>query len=229
MIFRQKRLMRSSIIIRLGHVNQWNWKFDFNALMRILSSRTLEDFIKGNPKATISTSQSLSVMTDTTKSASGWYFDRKEITYKDGNQDTTAHNRKRREKMFKVFSGKDSELFRVALASEEEIPEFSSNIAHRIRFKIRCSVLIDKVWSYDFTTTVQLEKAQFANLKQTKERLFPAKKITPSNFLDHVKSLGDLNLTYEFEVEHIGKANDLTVDHIKKRSECLNKYHQSWF
>ncbi len=171
--------------------------------------RVFNDFLKLDPKAAITIEQSMSIMTESTETG----MNRNEIYFKDGVRQKEDHNKKKTEKMLKVFDHSKSELYRVSIASEEPIPPFGLHDAHRIRYKLRCSVLPSKElsdWRFDFTAVVQLEKPQFAKVKSIKEQIFPNKRIDPTKFLESIPNVG-LPLTYEFEIEYIGSKAKLNV------------------
>ena len=171
--------------------------------------RVFNDFLKLDPKAALTVEQSMSIMTESTETG----MNRNEIYFKDGVRQKEDHNKKKTEKMLKVFDHSKSELYRVSIASEEPIPPFGLHDAHRIRYKLRCSVLPSKElsdWRFDFTVVVQIEKPQFAKVKSIKEQIFPNKRIDPAKFLESIPDVG-LPLTYEFEIEYIGSKAKLNV------------------
>lgn len=176
--------------------------------------RVFEDFIKAHPKATLSVEQSISIMTERDQTGTN----RQEIYFKDGVKTTENHNRKKSKKILKVFDHSKNEMYRVSLASEDPIPPFGLYNAHRIRLRLRCSVLpsdkpFSEKWRFDFTVVIQLEKPQFGKLKSIKNQVFPSKRINPKKFLDALPDVG-LPLTYEFEIEFMGSKSDLSVDSI---------------
>jgi Asfivirus mRNA-capping enzyme len=174
--------------------------------------RVFEDFLKAYPKATMSVEQSISVMTERDKTG----MNRKEIFFKDGVKQNEDHNRKKSEKMLKMFDHTKNEIYRISIASEDPIPEFGLYSAHRIRLKLRCSVLpggkpLSGNWRFDFTVVIQLEKQQFSQLKSIKEKIFPNKRVDPKKFLE---AIPDASLTYEFEIEYMGSKSDLSIESI---------------
>lgn len=171
--------------------------------------RVFNDFLKLDPKAALTVEQSMSIMTESSETG----MNRNEIYFKDGVRQKEDHNKKKTEKMLKVFDHSKSEMYRVSVASEEPIPPFGLHDAHRIRFKLRCSVLPSKElsdWRFDFTVVVQIEKPQFVKIKSIKEQIFPNKRIDPVKFLESIPDVG-LPLTYEFEIEYIGTKAKLNV------------------
>jgi SAM-dependent methyltransferase len=178
--------------------------------------RIFTKFMKEHPKSTASIEQSISIMTDSDKSG----FDRKEMYFQNGVQQKIDHNRKNRHDMLKIFVN-SQEVYRIALASETPSPEFGMHLAHRIRLKLRCSIIVD-VWRYDFTTVIQLEKSQLSQLKAYKQKIFPNKKSTPDDFLNSIPDVP--NMRYEFEIEYVGKPNDVTVDTISTAVKHFTEY-----
>lgn len=176
-------------------------------------------FLSDHPKATSTVEQSISIMTDTT----GNGFDRKEMYFHNGAQQKIEHNRKIREDMLKVVSN-NQEIYRAAISSETSIPEFSMNLAHRIRLKLRCSIIPDKYpqWRYDFTAAIQLEKSQISQLKEYKQRMFPNKPVDAKTFLDNIPSI--VGMRYEFEIEYVGKPAALRKDNVAQAIKYFTDY-----
>jgi len=178
--------------------------------------RIFETFMKEHPKHTSSIEQSISIMTDSDKSG----FDRKEMYFQNGVQQKIDHNRKNRHDMMKVFVN-SQEIYRIALASETPSPEFGMHLAHRIRLKLRCSIIVG-LWRYDFTAAIQLEKSQLSQLKAYKQKIFPNKKTSSDDFLNSIPDVP--NMRYEFEVEYVGTPKELTVETISEAVKYFTNY-----
>jgi len=179
----------------------------------------VEKFLSDHPKATSTVEQSISIMTDTDSSG----FDRKEMYFHNGVQQKIDHNRKKREDMLKVMAN-NQEIYRIAVSSEATIPEFSMNLAHRIRLKLRCSIIPDKYpqWRYDFTAAVQLEKSQISQLKEYKQRMFPNKPVDAKTFLTSIPNIPGMR--YEFEIEYVGKPAALRKDNVGQAIKYFTDY-----
>lgn len=183
----------------------------------------VKKFVEDHSDATVTIEQSISIMTDSDKKNDDMGFSRKEMYFVNGVQQKIAHNRKKREDMLKVIVN-SQEIYRVALSSEHDAPEFSMSLAHRIRIKLRLSVILKDMpdWRYDFTAAIQLEKSELPKLKDYKERMFPRQKMDPKMFLERISEINLPNMRYEFEIEFIGKK--LSTDSIQSTIKYFTDY-----
>jgi SAM-dependent methyltransferase len=107
--------------------------------------------------------------------------------------------------------------YTVSLATETTISKPNIALAHKVRIKLRLSLLMPSSpiggdWRIDFTFVKTLDKSQFQKELQSiiKEIFKPNVDIKPNNYLEYLSTLKynklDSQVSYEFELEYVGKA-----------------------
>jgi SAM-dependent methyltransferase len=178
--------------------------------------RVVEKFLADNSEAPATIDESINILTETNETG----FSRKEISFVDGVQKKTDHSRKMREGVLKIFEN-DQEIYKIALSSEKPASEFSMALADQVRIRLRLTILVSN-WQYDFTAVLSIGKSQIPQLKKYKEMMLPTKKITPDTFLKSIPQNPDIR--YEFEIEYMGKPNELSISKVSEVVHSFTSY-----
>ena len=129
--------------------------------------------------------------------------------------------------------------YRISLSTEQVIPEFPINLLEKndIRLRLRSSLYINELpnWRIDFTFIKILKDIQqIQNIIKYRDVLFPKDKVIKStDFISHIENIldkkafgidNDPQISYELELEYIGKSN-ISEDDINNAVNLIKKYY----